>query len=403
MSLPGGVQETGLGGVFLVVGGGPFQLGLIDAVRGLGFQALVVDQDAQAPGMNRADIAHAIDVCDVDRIAELGARYQVVGVQTAASDVALPAVAHAATRLDLPGLPLSAVDRCRDKLRAFDTLDASGVGAPRTWLARGVDEAVDRQGREGLEQLVLKPRRGAGGRGVSVCATRQEIERAFAKAERYVGVDDGGLLVQEFVDGTSIGFEGSFYRGELVGGFVLDDQLTPGFVSPVGHSVPSTLPSDLRARIHATANRVAEAFGLTDGPVNLDLRLRDGEIVVIEINPRLGGNSISELIRLAYGLDLCEAAALIAVGKKPELELAGVEPVGSAARLLVSSKRGTVRFRSPLPEFFQAFCEDGEPTSLHVDNQAILGRALCRGGSSTDAADRAREVCLAAKRAVEVV
>jgi biotin carboxylase len=202
-----------------------------------------------------------------------------------------------------------------------------------------------------------------------------------------------GVLLQECVEGVSVGLEACFFRGKLIRACVMDDQFAPEFVSPLGHSLPSRLPVATQHRIVHDAERAASALQLEDGPANFDLRLRDDETVIIEVNPRLGGNSISELVQMAYGVDLCRAAVLVALGSDPTGVLAPSANRSAAARLLISPHRGKVSFSGELPKGFRAFCEHGANTRQHVDQQAILGRAICEASTPDEAPNRAKAIC----------
>lgn len=385
----------------LIVGAGPFQLGLFGAARSLDLEIVAVDRDPEAPGMPLADFACPVDVCNLPAVLEVAHAHDVGAVVSAASDAALPAVAHVAEHRGLPGPHLDEVWRCNDKLLTHTALDQESIAVPATLLVRTPAEGAN-LGRElRWERIVVKPRCGAGGRGVSVCLAGQDLGKAIEKAARYVDRHEG-VLLQEYVEGTAIGVEACLFRGELLETFILDDQFTPGFASPIGHSLPSRLPATLQARVRQEVRDVVKALGLRHGLVNLDLRLRDGQVVVLEVNPRLGGNSISELIQRSWGIDLYAVAVLISLGLDPFDALRRRHLGAAAARLLVSSQRGRVWVDGTLPEALELLVDDGAATGLHVDEWAIVGRAICKADEPEDAADMARRHCEDAARAIRI-
>lgn len=401
MGVSRGAHIERTAGAVLVVGAGPFQTGLVTEARDLGLNVVTVDRNADAPGMALADIACAVDVCDLEAVVDVARRHEVCGVVTAASDVALPATARVAEQLGLRGPTQERIDRCSDKLLAHAALRSADIAVPRTELLHSRDEAEARVRELPWERFVIKPRRGAGGRGVSICAPGDDLRRATSKATMHGGSREGFLL-QEYIDGVSVGLEACFFGGRLVRAFVMDDQFLPGFVSPIGHSLPSSLPEPLRSAVVSEVERAAQILGLADGPANFDLRIRRGETVVLEVNPRLGGNSISELVHVAYGVSLYRAAVLVALGEDPSPALEPKRQKAAATRLLISPRHGVVHLRDALPTDFEAFCTDGEPTRLHVDEKAILGRAVCDAPTADEASARARDICARAGEAIGV-
>lgn len=393
----------------LVVGAGPFQLDVIDAARRLGAEVIAVDRRADAPGMARADRAIAIDTSDVAAVVEVARTWRVTGVVTAASDVAVSAVAAVAEALSLPGLRPEVARRCHDKLETFSWLRARDLAVPDTLPVQSAHDAREAVAALGGYPVVVKPRSSAGGRGVSIVGRPELLERALERALSYAGPDEGAL-VQRFVGGTSVGVEAFFAGGDLVAAFVMDDQYQDGFVSPVGHSLPSTLPGPVLDAVRLDVARFASAIGLADGPANFDLR-RDGETtVLLEINARLGGNSITDLVRACHGVDLAEATVLGAVGRDPRTALAPTRESPTAARLMLTRGRGRARVAAPDARWqahpdvltLDVVVRDGELPTLVADAWTILGRCIVRGATPNAAAELARAVADAVSASISL-
>jgi argininosuccinate lyase len=92
----------------------------------------------------------------------------------------------------------------------------------------------------------------------------------------------------------------------------------PDFVE-VGHDFPATLPCEVEEKVHSLVRRSLEALGLGWGPAHVELRLTDTGAAIIEVNPRLAGGYIPELIRLASGIDLISETIRLVTGKQPDL------------------------------------------------------------------------------------
>jgi biotin carboxylase len=384
-------------------------MGLIHATKELA-EVVAVDGASSAPGLIVADHAHVIDVRDTRAIVELARELKVDGVLTGASDVAVPAVSAIVDELGLVGLPTAVSERCRDKQQAFEAVRAAGLAVPETRAVRGLAEAETAVRELGGFPIVVKPRSGGGGRGVSIVRSLEELGPAVQRTQAaYLGQGTKSVLIQELVEGRSLGAEVFFVDGRLIDAFVLGDQFAPDFVSPVGHS----LPPDIDARLHDAVVDACAAFGaalgLTTGAVNFDLRCNE-RVVLIEVNPRLGGNSISDLIFHAYGSKLPHAAVACALGDDPKPALARTRNTPIAARLILQRGRGVVRFATR-PETFAArsdvialdlTVEEGESTSVHVDDFCVLGRCVASGPSADVAAQTAQHVADAVAASVRL-
>lgn len=385
----------------LVVGGGLFQLDIIETARRAGIETVVVDKRADAPGMARADHALAIDTANASLVLDAARKHDVQAVVTAASDVAVGAVALVVDALNLRGVGSAVAKRGRDKLAAFECLSQAGLRTPKTIAINDASTALRHVDELGGFPIVVKPRSSAGGRGVWLVENEAELSPAIERARAYAGAD-GSVLLQELARGTSVGVEGFFFEGTLAEAFVLDDQYQSGFVSPVGHSLPSTLDRDQQALVREAIARYASALGLTHGPANFDLRLRGNEVCLIEVNMRLGGNSITDLVRLSYGVDLSLATVRAAFGESPRELLRPQSDLPAAARLILKRGTGRAALGSEIASLrarenvisIDLSVTEGEPASMRVDEWTLLGRCVTRGRNADEAATLAQEIAL---------
>lgn len=394
----------------MIVGAGPFQIELLQAAKVLA-ETIVLDGNAAAPGLALADEPHVIDIRDREKVVQLARGARLDGVITSASDAAVPAVSAVADALGLVGLPAEVAERCRDKLSCFEAVHAAGLPVPMTRAVADLAEAQRVIDELSGFPVIIKPRSGGGGRGVSLVRSAAELADAFARARAgYSGAQARDVLVQERIGGTSLGVEALFVAGQLAQLFALDDQFGGDYVSPIGHSLPPDIDVSTLATVRATVEAFGRALGLTTGAVNLDLRIERGRAVLIEINPRLGGNSITALLSLAYGVDLARAAVLCALGRDAgdALRIQHERPV--ASRLIMQRGRGIARVSAEVQRIAQRSevlaldlnVRDGEPTMLHVDDYCLLGRCLVRAASGPAAARVAEQVAEAVNARIRI-
>ncbi len=268
---------------------------------------------ASDPGYLRA-LARAAD--------QAGARFLVPG-----SDAELARVALG--REELAGLtsavPLAngaaTIALCGDKGATAAALARAGFRSPRTAGCDDAARAGEAAASAGIPfPVVVKPRRSSGG-SVDVYLAQDADELRFFAG--YVHRNGGGaLLVQEYVgtpdDEYTVGVL-STPDGAVAGSFALRRDLTSvlstrlrvpnrtGRAELGTHLAISTGVTqgsvDAFRDVCVAAERIAAAVGST-GPLNVQGRLVDGELVVFEINPRFSG---TEAMRAMAGWNQAEA------------------------------------------------------------------------------------------------
>ncbi|MFJ6515814.1 pyridoxal-phosphate dependent enzyme [Streptomyces sp. NPDC091406] len=271
-------------------------------------------------------------------------REEIAGITTT-SDFYVPTVAALADWLGLPGNPEDAAAACRNKARLRETLATAGVGQPRFAVVTDEARTAGAVAEVGLP-CVVKPADDSGSNDVLLCTT---VEEAVAHAARVLAVHTNvrGLptartvLVEEYLDAPEYSVEMFSEDGEAVCVGVTAKHLTglPHFVE-CRHLFPAELPDAVREELAETVRRALKAVGIRTGPTHTEVKLTEHGPAVVEINPRLAGGMIPELIRLATGSDLLEqqirAAAALPV------DLAADRSGHAGIQFLLADRPGTL-------------------------------------------------------------
>ena len=170
-----------------------------------------------------------------------------------------------------------AINRSRDKLRAYQVLAKAGVGIPKTVFARETASFEDVVELAGGTPLIIKVARGTHGNGV-VLAETPKAAKAVMQAFYVEGVS---FLVQEFIK-ESIGED---IRALVVGGRVVAStrrQSLDGDFRSNTHQGGEGFPVKLTDEEKKTAIRAAKAMGL---PIcGVDMMRSDRGPLVLEVN-----------------------------------------------------------------------------------------------------------------------
>ncbi|HWO23360.1 MAG TPA: ATP-grasp domain-containing protein [Kofleriaceae bacterium] len=239
---------------------------------------------------------------------------------TTSSDYYVVTAAIAARALGLPGPSPEALAACRDKEEQRRRLARAGVAIPRFMAAASPGEAGEAAAALGLP-VVVKPVTGSGSVGVRWCGDRAAVE-SHAAALLARRTNERGMpipprvLVEEAVTGAELSVER--LADTIVG--VTGKHLgpLPDFVE-IGHDFPAPVPPPVAEALAACASAAVDALELRDLPTHTELRWGARGPVVIEVNPRLAGGFIPELVRLARGVDLIDATIALACGEPPAL------------------------------------------------------------------------------------
>lgn len=170
-----------------------------------------------------------------------------------------------------------AINRSRDKLRAYQVLAKAGVGIPKTVIARESASFDDIVSLAGGTPLIIKVARGTHGNGV-VLAETPKAAKAVMQAFYVEGVN---FLVQEFVHESA----GTDIRALVVGGRVIASvkrQSLDGDFRSNTHQGGEGVAVKLTDEERKTALKAAKAMGLPICGVDM-MRSARGPLV-LEVN-----------------------------------------------------------------------------------------------------------------------
>ncbi len=208
------------------------------------------------------------------------------------------------------GTPFDAVDLAEDRERFAALLGTLGIRCPDWGIAADAREADEIARRIGYPVLV-RPSYVLGGRSMRVCYSADDI-----------GEITGPVLVDRFVESAvEIDVDAVCDGSETYIGAVMQHVEEAGVHSGDSACVlPALSLSDEEdAEIRSIVHRLAVALGVV-GLLNVQLAVADGEIYVLEANPR--ASRTVPFASKATGVNLVEAACKVMTGAAlPELAL----------------------------------------------------------------------------------
>jgi biotin carboxylase len=326
----------------------------------------VVQDQLEVFQVNTQDEAAILSACR-----RLSSERGIAGV-TSSSEYFVAAAAKIAGQLGLPAPESEAIASCRDKHSQRVRLAAERIDSPSFRLATSADEAVTAAEEIGFP-VVLKPVYGSGSIGVKLCenaaAVKAHAGELLSQRENERGQPiPQRILVEELV----MGQEYSVETFNMVAIGVTRKYLgsLPAFVE-VGHDHPAVLNTELERSICQIALRALEALGLGWGPAHVEIRVTEDGPKIIEVNPRLAGGFIPELVRLASGVDLIAATVRQVIGREPSLTPQRNQY--ASIRFIVAQREGRLEAIDGLEEARRV------PGVIRVETYNGNGRARLRG------------------------
>jgi biotin carboxylase len=192
--------------------------------------------------------------------------------------------------------PAAAARAASNKLLAREHFRAAGMPVPefrRLTLAETASAKVK-------FPCVLKPLDSSGSRGVIRANNQEEFREAASRIGR---IQEGDLIVEDYIPGREFALEGVVTAGKLQTLALFDkpDPLEGPYFEEAIYLTPSREPdrepNDVQRRIRDTAQAAVTALGLTDGPVHAEMRLNEHGVWILEVAARPIGGLCARILR----------------------------------------------------------------------------------------------------------
>lgn len=349
-------------------------------------------QPMDVVGVDTADRAALLAACR-----DLAARSGLAGI-TSSSEYFIAGAAALAHEAGLPGPDAAAVEACRDKAHQRARLAGAGIGVPAFRVVASAEEAAGAAADLGLP-VVVKPAAGTGSMQVRLCREAGEVRQAAGLIVERRHNERGMPLPRHFlVESFLLGPEHSVetFGLEVVGLTRKHLGQPPHFVE-TGHDFPAALAQRDEERLRRTALGALKALGLGWGPAHVELKLTAEGPRIVEVNPRLAGGFIPELVRLATGIDLIRETLRAVLGEPVDLRPGAIRH--AAIRFLIPPGEGVLEGVEGIEEArelpgiaaVEVYLPPGKEIRLHQDFRDRMGHVLACADGPGEAALRAEQ------------
>lgn len=339
----------------LVLAAGLLQIPVIKKAREKGYYVIAADDDPNALGMALADKAIVPGgLMNEEKMVAIAKEEQIDGVIHPCSEVAMNVMGRINDELGLCGISKEIAIRATNKHLMREAFEKYGAPSPKSILTKNEEDAWAIFCNEFDTNAILKPSRNSGSRGIAKVVKGMSKDEFVVLYRRALDESrDYQVLIEQFIEGPEFSVEVIVWQGEPHVLAVTDKKTTeaPYFVE-LGHNQPSLFPEDVQQKLKDGAIAGCKALGLTNCAAHCELKVQKGEVYLMEIGARMGGDFIStELTRLSSGIDMVAATIDVVLGVKPNLNP-------------IKDKHGVaIRYFTPKPGVVKA-----------IENEVVLKR-----------------------------
>jgi carbamoyl-phosphate synthase large subunit len=220
-------------------------------------------------------------------------------------------------RLEEAGVPVigtspDAIDRAEDRERFQQLIEKVGLKQPPNSTVRSVEEAIE-AAKKITYPLVVRPSYVLGGRAMEIVYNEEELDRYMHDAVKVS--NDSPVLLDYFLSAAiEIDVDLVCDGEQVVVGAIMQHIEQAGIHS--GDSAcslpPYNLPMEVQDKIRQQVSALALELGVI-GLMNTQLAYQDGEIYIIEVNPR--ASRTVPFVSKCIGRSLAKVAARCMVGQ----------------------------------------------------------------------------------------
>ncbi len=236
-------------------------------------------------------------------------------------DSTVELAAKVAHRLNLPHNPPDAARLTQRKDLARCHLSLNNCAVPIHSLIN-LHEPVNQQITGIAWPCVIKPLNLSASRGVIRVNNTEECISACQRIKNIISesadeFERCHVLIEEYIDGVEVAFEGYLHNGQLFTLVIFDkpDPLTGPFFEETIYVTPSQLDFKVQQKIKQRVAEACRAYGLVTGPIHAELRVNQQDAWILEVASRTIGGDCARSLDAGNDFNLEQLVISLAINK----------------------------------------------------------------------------------------
>jgi len=297
-----------------VICAGYGQLALVEKAIEMGIETHCFswDKEGYTDCKGIADYFHPISILEKEQVLEKCREIAIDGITSINNDYAIPIVAYVAQNMGLPGNSYEdMLNASGNKYAMRQAFYKHGVKSPKFVIAH---EDTDLS--EFKYPLIVKSTDRSSSVGIIKVEKEKDLKDAVKQAQDLSFQKQA--IIEEFITGAEASVDTISFNGEH---FILAIKeremiMVNNLPQKMASHFPFDLPAEIKTKIETETIKALNSINYRYGASNSEFKItEDGEVFIIEINPRMAGGSSHILLKLHNGYDFMKGIIDVALGQ----------------------------------------------------------------------------------------
>ena len=301
----------------MLLGGIRYLLPVIKTAHEQGYYVITADYLPDNIAHKFSDEYVNVSIVDKEAVLKAAQEKHIDGIMSFGVDPGVVSAAYVAEKMGLPfQCSYEAACILQDKSRFRRFLFEHGFNCPKAKGFDNIKEALNDIDRF-TWPVIVKPVDSAGSKGVTEVFRKEDIKKAVDLA--FAASISKRIIIEDYLiaEGQSSGIESFFVNGELCYNAFYDQLFelkSPNPFVPMVEQWPSAKDESILDDIRQQLQILGKTLGFMTGLFNVEWRVSNGKVYLMEVSPRAGGNRLAEILNYATDIDIIKAEMLKSVG-----------------------------------------------------------------------------------------
>lgn len=278
-----------------------YQIPFVKKAVELGLYVITIDNCSDNPCHLLSHKQYSnVSTTDCEQILEICRKEKINAILSPCSDISLPTVARVSQVMGLSAPEYECVSILTSKILFREFQRLNNLDYPQYQIIEQPEKVNDIK-----FPIIIKPDISSGSKGIYIIENKEDFISKFIESRNYSL--NQKVLIEEEIEGHHLTVEGIMCGGRINKMFISDRITAPRpFVATWGHVMPS-IYDERNKKIKELKENIEYIFNklnYINGPFDADVIISKSSVYIIEITPRIGGNSLTKLIYYTYGFDM---------------------------------------------------------------------------------------------------